>query len=67
VGRIIWWDRFSYGKNTPEFRHWVETASTDDPDPKEIASALVKMGYRERDAMVRACGGDSQEKRLKNL
>jgi hypothetical protein len=67
IGRIIWWDRFSFGTNTPEFRQWIETASTDDPDPRDIAAGLIQLGYRESDAMIRACGGDNQEKRLRAL
>jgi hypothetical protein len=67
VGRIIWWDRFSFGTNTPEFRQWIDTVSTNNPDPRELAEGLVKLGYRPHDAMIRACGGDDQEKRLKSL
>lgn len=67
VGRIIWWDRFSFGTHTPEFRQWVDTVSTNDPAPRELAEGLVKLGYRPHDAMIRACGGDNQEKRLKTL
>ena len=67
VGRIVWWDRFSFGKHCPEFCQWVDTYSTNDPDPKELADGLIQLGYRPYDALVRACGGDKQEEKLASL
>lgn len=61
AGRLVWWDRYAVMDiPAPMFMIWVRDRITPEPDAKELANALMFLGYTEHFAKLRACGGDKQ-------
>lgn len=55
AGRLVWWDRYAEQLDPVDgFELWLSDRTTPEPDPVELAQALVSLGYTPDFAGMRA-------------
>ena len=59
AGRLVWWDRYAERTDPVSgFEQWLQDRSTPEPNPVELAQALVSLGYTQDYAGLRAGAQD---------